>query len=332
MRDIPKLKGVKEVTAVSVCEVIEDYLTKVPISTITNVRKNVKKYNKRGFCSSIEDGIGNVYEMEYTDSGIVTKELMNGELKYEAFVDSAGNLTGEIDRRNNIITKYDNIYTENSAGETILAEVTEVLKHTVGDRVRRTVTTKRKFNAFGSCLTEESFTDHDKWQSTVFTKFDYDESNNLIHEIKQYRDKDANNSWKLAYEIKNTYGKYPTSYEGVFAERYKKVIRKDPHGTDFDKYDYVFSSTEKDYEEVEIINSYHDGVLKSITTQYYNKNHQMVRWMHNNIGGPILQGFKEYNERGNVIRFTDLVYYPDGKRVEKIVTDYDFIYYDEEAE
>ena len=332
MKNITKLKGVKEVTSIAVYEVINDWTAKSPSITITAVRKNVKKYDKRGFCSSMEDDLGNVYEMEYTDKGIVTKELMNGELKYEAFVDSAGNLTGEIDHRNNSTTSYDNIYTENNAGETILSEVTEVLKQSVGETVRRTITTKRKFNAFGSCITEESYTDHDSWTSNIFTKFDYDESNNLIHEIKQYRDNNANSPWKLAYETKNTYGKYPTRYDGVFAERYKKVIRKDPSGTDFDKYDYVFSLAEKDYDEAEIINSYHDGILKSITTQYYNKKHHLVRWTHNNVGGPIHQGFNEFNERGNVIRFTDLVYYPDGKRIEKIVTDYAYAYYEEEAE
>lgn len=332
MRDIPKLKGVKEVTAVAIYEVIDNWTTKDPSGIVTKVRKSTKIYDTRGFCTAMEDDLGNVFEMEYADNGIVTKELMNGELKYEAFVDSAGNLTGEIDHRNNKITKYDNIYTENSAGETILAEVTEVLKHTIGGRVRRTVTTKRKFNAFGSCLTEESFTDHDHRASTVFTKFDYDESNNLIHEIKQYRENGGDIDWNLAYESTNKYGKYPTRYKDVYAERLKKVIRKDPTGVDFDKYDYVFSSTEKDYEEVEIVNSYHDGVLKSITTQYYDKKHHLIRWTHNTICGPILQGFNEFNERGDVIRFTDLVYYPDGKRVEKIITDYDYTYYNEEAE
>lgn len=332
MKNITNLKGVKEVTAISVYEVIDDWVTKTPSSTITKVSKSVKKYDKRGFCSSMEDGLGNVFEMEYNDNGIITKELMNGELKYEAFVDSAGNLTGEIDHRNNSTTSYDNIYTENSAGETILTEVTEVLKQSIGETVRRTITTKRKFNAFGSCISEESFTDHDSWASSIFTKFDYDESNNLIHEITQYRDNNANNPWKLAYETKNTYGKYPTGYDGIFAERYKKVIRKDPSGTDFDKYDYIFSFTGKDYEEVEILNSYHDGVLKSISTHYYDKKHHLVRWTSNNIGGPILQGFNEFNERGEVIRFTDLLYRPDGNRVEKIVTDYEYTYYKEEAE
>lgn len=331
MRNITNLKGVKEVTAVSVYEVINDRLTKTPNSTITKVRKTTKKYDKRGFCTTMEDDLGNVYETEYVDNGIVTKELMNGELKYEAFIDSAGNLTGEIDHRNNATTSYNNIYTENSAGETILAEVTEVRKESVGGKVRRTVTTRRKFNEFGSCITEETCYNHNNWISDIFTKFDYDESNNLIHEIKQYREKSTGDAWNLAYETKNTYGKYPTRHKGV-AERYKKVIRKDPDGVDFDKYEYIFPSTEKEYSEIEIINSYHDGELRSITTNYYNKAHHLVRWSHDNIGGAILQGFNEFNEHGNVIRFTDLVYSPDGNRVEKIVTDYAYTYYEEEAE
>lgn len=333
MQNITKLKGVKEVIALSVYEVIDNWLEKNPSSSITKIKRSVKKYDNRGFCITMEDDRGNVFETEYTDNGIVTKELMNGELKYEAFVDSIGNLTGEIDYRINATTSYDNIYTENGAGETILMEVTELRKESAGEKVQRTFTTHRKFNEFGHCLTEEIICDHNNHGiNHSFTKFDYDESNKLIHEVSQYRDKNSNGRWKLAYELKNSYKKYPTSCKDVYVDRYSKVIREDSTGVDFDKYEYIFASDEKEYSEIKIQNSYHDGELRSITTTYYNQSGQLLRWTHNNIGGPILQGFNEFDDRGNIIRFTDLVYYPDGKHVDKIVTEYTYTYYEEEAE
>lgn len=333
MQNITKLKGVKEVITKSVYEVIDNWLEKNSSSEVTKVIRSTKKYDKRGFCTTMEDDRGNVFETEYTDNGIVTKELMNGELKYEAFVDSIGNITGEIDYRINTTTSCDNIYTENGAGETILMEVTELRKESAGEKVRQTFTTYRKFNEFGHCLTEEIICDdNESGITSFFTKFDYDESNNLIHEINQYRGKDTNDSWTLAYERKNSYKKYPTSCKDAYVERCSKAIIEDSTGVDFDKYEYIFASDDKEYSEIKIQNSYHDGELRSITTTYYNQSGHLLRWTHNNIGGPILQGFNEFDDRGNVIRFTDLVYYPDGKCVDKIVTEYTYTYYDEETE